>query len=221
VFDEIFYSECLYCSTAVKYRETICKACFSEIKKVIHRCRLCGYPLNVEAEVCKNCLESKYYDKLFIPFWYTSVVKSVLKKIKFRYNIKGYRLIDELVRKNLMKMDRYDIITYVPSTFMRRFRRFVHPAEYIANILSDIYMTPCEPLLKRVRNTSYQWRLKKKERLKNVSEAFTPKKELFDLKILLVDDIMTTGATLNECAKMLKGAGARKVDCYVLSKGLF
>lgn len=220
MFDEIFYSECINCGLEIKYSEVICPHCKDLIKKVYFCCKRCGYPLSVEAEICKNCLSPNFYDKLYIPFLYTGILRTVLKKVKFRYNYKGYKLISELVRKNLMLKERYDIITAVPSTFLRRFRRFIHPADYISGILSEIYKIPFEHLLKRNRNTNYQWRLRRKDRFENVKNAFSPKRELFDLKILLVDDIMTTGATINECCKILKDAGAKKVDCYVLTKGL-
>lgn len=221
MFDEIFYSECIQCGSTIDYKCILCDNCTNKIRKVSFRCKRCGYPLNVEAEMCKNCIDPNYYDKLFIPFWYSGVLKVVLKGVKFRYNIKGYKLISDLVKRNLFKMDRYDIITSVPSTFFRRFRRFVHPSEYVAKLLSNIYNIPYESLLKRCIHTEYQWKLKKKDRFKNIENAFIPKREIFDLKILLVDDIMTTGATINECSKILKYAGAKKVDCYILSKGLF
>lgn len=220
MFDEIFYSECINCGVEIKYNEIVCEDCKSLIKRVSFRCKRCGCPLSIETEICKNCLTAHHFDNLYIPFLYVGAIRTVLKKVKFRYNYKGYKLISELVKKNLLLKDRYDIITAVPSTFLRRFRRFIHPAEYIALILSDIYKIPYELVLKRKRHTNYQWRLRKKDRFENVKGAFSPKRELFDLKILLVDDIMTTGATLNECCKVLKDAGAKKVDCYVLSKGL-
>lgn len=221
MFDEIFYSECMKCGIRIDQNRSFCDNCFNDFFPVDKRCDRCGYPLRVDAVFCNNCITTRYYDRLFIPYWYNGNMKIVLKSIKFRYNLKNAAVLDYLVKKKLFKFDRYDIITVVPSYFFRRFRRFFHPAEYVAKKLSEIFNIKYEYLLERKKDTEYQWKLKRKNRVENIKNAFSPKKELFDLKILLVDDIMTTGATIQECSRMLKDAGASKVDCYVLSKGLF
>ncbi|MCX8083430.1 MAG: ComF family protein [Calditerrivibrio sp.] len=221
MLDELFYAECIGCSCKIVYYQTLCDNCLKNIKKINTFCQKCGYPLSIKASTCNNCIIPKYYNKLFIPYWYQGSIKTLLKKIKFHYNLKGLTLLDYLIKKQLFKFDFYDIITTVPSSFLRRFRRFIHPADYIAKTIAKIYGIKFERILKRKRHTTYQWKLRKKERYENVKNAFSCEKNLFDLKILLVDDIMTTGATINECSKVLMSAGAKKVDCYIFSKGLF
>lgn len=221
MLDEIFYSKCIGCDKKISINRTVCEDCIAHIPYVHSSCEKCGYPLSINGKICKNCFNINYYNKLFIPFWYSGILKILLKKIKFEYNLNGVKLLDQLFSKRLYKLERYDIVTSVPSYFWRHFRRFVHPAEFLAKRISKVYSIKYEVLLERVRYTEYQWKLKKSKRKENIKDAFSPKKELFDLKILLVDDIMTTGATIRECAKTLKDAGAAKVDCYVFSKGLF
>jgi ComF family protein len=221
MFDEIFYSECLNCKSKISDRQSFCEECLKKVLAVSTKCEKCGYPLHVNSSICKNCFDINSYEKLYIPYWYSGSLKILLKEIKFRYNIKGLKVLHGLIRRKLFKMGRYDYVTSVPSTFWRRFRRFVHPAQYIAWQLCEIYNLKYDVLLKRARHTEYQWKLKRKEREENIKNAFIPKKELFDLKILLVDDIMTSGATIRECSRVLKDAGAAKVDCYIFSKGMF
>jgi ComF family protein len=73
-----------------------------------------------------------------------------------------------------------------------------------------------ENLLKRTRYTAYQSKLSKAERAKNIKGVFETRANLKGKKILLVDDILTTGSTLREAAKTLKKAGADRVDIYTL-----
>ena len=72
--------------------------------------------------------------------------------------------------------------------------------------------------LKRTRKTEYQYKLKSYMRHKNVKNAFSCIKDISGLKILLVDDIITTGATVSECCKVLRKSGASVIDVYSLSK---
>jgi ComF family protein len=103
---------------------------------------------------------------------------------------------------------------------MRKLKRFFHPTDIIAKELSEKYAIKFKKTLKRIRNTDFQWKMSKQNRFKNVKGAFLSICDVSGLKILLVDDIMTTGATINECALVLKNNGAEKVDCFVFSRGL-
>lgn len=116
-----------------------------------------------------------------------------------------------------------DLIAPVPLHFRRRFMRRFNQSSLLALHISREAKKPYEPfLLKRIRHTKQQTQLNKEERKKNVRGAFSIGNN-FDVKgktILLVDDVLTTGATLSSCAKTLKEAGAKKVYCLVFARTL-
>jgi ComF family protein len=111
----------------------------------------------------------------------------------------------------------YDVITPVPSHYTRRLRRIMHPASVLAWYIAGMNGMKAETLVVRRKKTGYQWKLKKKQRIKNVSGAFAVRGFCSGKKILLVDDIYTTGSTVNECASVLKNCGAELVDVYTLA----
>jgi predicted amidophosphoribosyltransferase len=87
----------------------------------------------------------------------------------------------------------------------------------IAEEFSKILCIPIDDGLKRIRRTEYQRGKTAKERVRNVESAFTYRGNLKDKRILLIDDVMTTGATLNECSRTLKMAGSPFVMCMNLA----
>ncbi|WP_303700497.1 ComF family protein [Flexistipes sinusarabici] len=219
--NEIFYSECAGCDTKIEPGKYLCRQCLGALPLVVETCEACGYPLEVSASCCRNCSSSKFFDYLFIPFWYKGVIKEALKNLKFRYGYREINFLKYLTNFVECRAGDYDFITPVPSHFIRKFRRFIHPADIIASNIAEKYGKKKVEILKRRKYTKYQWQLKKNMRHVNVRKAFELRKEVKGSKILLVDDIMTTGNTLNECAKLLKSNGACIVDCLVLSKGIF
>lgn len=199
----------------------LCDSCLKTLPYVKNSCPSCGYPLEVEAAYCRNCFNKNKYDFLYIPFWYTGVIKTLLKEIKFRYGVRGIYFLKELISTLNYDFSGYDAVVAVPSHMIRKLRRFKHPADIISDVLADKNNIPKKGILVRHKYTKYQWQLKKKSRKINVKNAIGIKSDVSKLNILLVDDILTTGNTINECARVLKKDGASKVDCFVLSKGVF
>ena len=221
LLNDIFFSECLICNKKINYSLSLCRDCFNNIDRVSHFCGNCGHPLIISADYCKYCAEENQFDKLIFYYWYKKEIRAILTDIKFRFGIKSMNTLKILVQDMEFFDFDYDIITSVPSHIFRKFIRFKHPAEVIAKLLSKKYEISYLKLLSRIINTEFQWKLHKDKRFANIRNAFICKKHLSDLKILLVDDIVTTGSTLNECAKMLKKSGAVKVDALALTRGVY
>lgn len=116
-----------------------------------------------------------------------------------------------------------DLILPVPLHFRKYFSRGYNQAEVLAAALSERTKIPCRTrLLRRKQGTATQTFLSATARRKNVRNVFhvrDPKHELAGKTILLIDDVVTTGATLNECARLLKEAGARAVHCLTAATG--
>lgn len=116
-----------------------------------------------------------------------------------------------------------DLILPVPLHFRKYFSRGYNQAAVLAETLSSRTKTTCRTgLLRRRHGTTTQTFLSPSARRKNVRNVFhirDPKHELVGKTILLIDDVVTTGATLNECARLLKEAGAKAVYCLTAASG--
>lgn len=105
-----------------------------------------------------------------------------------------------------------DVITSVPLHWWKRLRRGYDQASLLARVMSHETHIEQHSTLKRIKNTRTQTRLNEEQRQQNVRNAFVAKvNDLEGKKVILVDDVLTTGATMDECARVLKEAGAAEV----------
>ncbi len=131
------------------------------------------------------------------------------------------RLGDEaaaLVAERLVKPD-VTVVTFVPADADRRLVRGHHPAARLATALAAHWQLPCEPLLERRRRSRRQRGLTLAERRRNVAGAFAATTGA-PAAVLLVDDVYTSGATVDAAASALRGAGASRVDVVTFARAL-
>ncbi len=130
-------------------------------------------------------------------------------------------MLSDLLGQRVMEaswVDSIDAVVAVPTYWMRRIAKDVYPADAFAASLAKRLRVPLAPVLQRVRGGRHQIGLSYSQRLANVRGAFALRRGagLNGAKLLLVDDVKTTGATLNECAKILRRNGAAAVYAAVL-----
>jgi ComF family protein len=108
---------------------------------------------------------------------------------------------------------RFDVIVPVPLHAARQRERGFNQASLLADLLSAQTSIPSRPLLERIRYTTTQTALDRSQRMENLHNAFRLRKkaDVRGLRVLLIDDVLTTGSTLSECARVLKRAGANSV----------
>lgn len=208
------------------------------------RCICCGMllPINAQREICSDCekglsflkeCEFKYspggnLTKVYSAFEYGGSIRKAVHRLKFGetpHNASvlvdlSYPVIENAIHSHCKSCSNYDIIIPTPLHPKRKRQRGYNQSELIASRLSYHMKIPMLKgvLVKKV-NTPPQSRLKREERLINLVGVFYVKKPklIRDRRILLVDDIMTTGSTLEQCAKVLTDAGAGHVDAYVVA----
>ena len=143
-------------------------------------------------------------------------------ELKFSGNRAIARAAAELSAPLLLaeKFDYIDYIVPVPLHYRRFFKRGYNQSEVIASMLAKQLNKPYKNLLKRTRSTQRQATLSREERLKNLQGAFAVKKpaHVSGKKILLVDDVLTTGATLHACAEALQQAGSAEILVFTLAR---
>ena len=180
-------------------------------------CAGCGKEGNY---VCKKC-ELYMVDTLQMPgftaLWeYNGVVKELIHRIKFEGE---YDIIKELVNKKDFEIADNTIITYVPMHIKKQKKRGFNQAEIIAKEIGKKTNKPVVKMLKKIKEISDQAKLDKTARLENVRNVFQfCVKPGFTQNVLLVDDVYTSGATMQECSKVLRKAGIENISGFTLAK---
>lgn len=210
----LFTTHCKYCNTLIEKGE-ICADCSKALPEIKgERCKYCG----AEKERCRCKKHRMGYDGITSPFYYEGGIKKGIGRLKFngKENI-AYTLATAMASsvKNDFGDVSFDFICFVPFTPMQKIRRNYNQSELLAEHLSQILKIPLKKVLIKLFETDSQHNQNLRNRSGNVFGVYDIK-ENADVKyktVLLVDDIKTTGATLNECAWLLKIRGAKEVYC--------
>ena len=219
----IFPSTCLVCGAAGDAGEDICFACRDDLPWLGHACRVCAIPLRPPATRCGHCI-------LVPPAWCSAVAvcrydfpaDALVGELKFRHRMAAGRLMGGLLAQAVetQRADHRppDRIVSLPLHRRRLAERGFNQASEITRELSRRSGIPSDgSCLTRIRATEAQHLLPAKERRRNVHGAFRSH-SVDGLEILLVDDVMTTGATLEAATAALLAAGAAQVDVAVFAR---
>ena len=202
--------KCISCGKDIPsfYEKPYCFSCEKEIKlSTRNRCLICDLPINNEAKICDFCKTNhRHFKRVFTPLIYDNIVRKTLisyKKDNKRYLAKGFAITIYNYIKNYA--NDFDIITYVPLTKEKRKERSFNQSEYIAKELGKLLNIEVEEFLIKAKVTIEQKTLNFQERKKNLLNSFKLKniEKLKDKNVLLVDDIITTCATIDECSRVL------------------
>ena len=228
----IFPAACLGCrgDLAPGDRPGICGKCWKSIKTIRRLlCQRCGLPLPDGGGRCDSCRKRKGsgpLKKIRSAALYEGPLRELIKR--FKYQRKSYltpawgELLYQTAAANPEFLSCRHIIP-VPVRPFKRWRRGYNPAELIARQFCRKTGQRLEnDWLKATRGRRSQTGLSRKERFKNVEGAFGARTVRLPARgdILLIDDVCTTGATLEECAKALKAAGARRIFALTLAREL-
>jgi ComF family protein len=202
-------------------------------------CLGCQTPLEAmdEFHLCRHCIGSINHnamppfelDDLPVLVYSACIYDDALKELVHSFKYKGKTVLANIFSKLMIdyikdnpEITDVDLVTVVPLYKDRLREREFNQSLLIANPISKEYSLALTNILEKTHKTRYQNELLKSERLKNLKGAFgiSAKADIRDKKILLIDDIMTTGSTLGECAKTLLSGGAGSVKCYTLARGI-
>lgn len=220
-------SSCALCSAAGN--SALCDACNARfVATSCHRCRQCALPMTDDtAQRCGACLSSpRAFDATFVATNYAAPVDHLVLALKFGSRLAlaplFARLLHQAIRQQ-PEMSPPDIITVVPLSEKRLIERGFNQALEIARPLAAALSAPLEPkLLARTRETLMQSRLHPDERHRNIHRAFALHPRMASRvqgrHVAVVDDVMTTGETLNEIAALLKRHGASRVTNLVFAR---
>lgn len=190
-------------------------------------CETCWSKIRINATVCSiegDC-EGFAFDRVFYATTYDETMKRCIRLFKYEGKVQMVNLLGEIMAdfadKNINSHE-IDLIVPMPLHPVKLRERQFNQSEALATYLAKkLNKKIIKDRIKRIKYTLPQTELKREDRLKNVKDAFLAKRHngFEDRTILLIDDVFTTGATLHECAKSLKNAGAKKVIAFALARG--
>ena len=202
----LFPSKCVLCRQLLKTGETdLCGSCRADAPE---------YP--------NRKIKLQFLDSFAAVWYYEGNVRASLLRYKF-HNARSYSAsYGRILAMKLLREypDGFDVLTWVPVSRLRKLRRGYDQVELLAKAVGKELGMPPVPTLKKIRNNRPQSRLKGAEaRRANVLGAYRilENTDVKGKRVALLDDILTTGATAGECARVLLSAGAKEVHCAAMA----
>ena len=218
IIDLIYPKMCSGCRREGRH---ICEDCQRKIGEIGQICPMCCKP-SLDGWTHPRCQEARGMERLIVGLPYRGVVQQCLKKIKYKSAWEIINFLFEVWKKKIgfqMLDSRCQecIVTSVPMWSQKERERGFNQAKILAELMGESM-----DLLERVRETRPQYGLKKEARRENVEGAFMVRyectNEQMKQRIILVDDVWTTGATMRECARVLKENGVKEVWGVALAR---
>ncbi|MBF0220498.1 MAG: ComF family protein [Gammaproteobacteria bacterium] len=219
---------------AAGVRLDICQGCYDELPWNHHHCCRCALPLKVTdttvaapLPLCGQCQrQPPRFDTLFAPFTYDAALAKLITGLKFSARLSHGRLLGELLAASLQQawqqqtLAKPQAILAVPLHWRRQQQRGYNQAGEVARYVAARCQIPlASHLCRRQRATAKQTELHARERQRNMRGAFVinPNQPL-PQHIAMIDDVVTTGATVRELTIVLKRAGVQRVDVWALAR---
>ena len=225
VWQRYCYHSCIICRRTTQ--QPLCEACFRCLPHHTHACYQCGNPLMTPImydNICGQCLsQPPAFSRTVAPFKYEGHIQSWILSLKFNRCIRQAKLLANLFSRQLENHYKHttqpSLIIPIPLHQQRQQHRGYNQAQCIAYHVSKITGIPInDSLLIRHKPTQAQAKTNLKQRKNNVSKAFVCDNTPLPQHIALLDDVMTSGNTLNEACKTLKKAGAQHIDNWVIAR---
>ncbi len=217
--DLIFPKICLSCGVN---DFSLCPKCQNKIKILkTDTCIYCG-KISLRGKICQNCRRKSSLTGVIVATKYSGIIKESIHQFKYDGDTELLQPLGKILVKKFsdIKIPGQITITSVPLHRKRKNTRGFNQSELLGKYLANEVGGRYEELLKRIKSTESQIKFHKYERIDNLKGAFKAEtKNLSGKKIILVDDVCTSGATLETCAKELRRAGAREVWGLVLAHG--
>lgn len=219
---------CQLCDAANDHAtHSICTACEAELPWLGANCLICAVPLPAANAICGACQKKPpAFARVEAPWRYAFPVDSLITRFKHQSQWPHGRLLSELLAEHLQHafaegLPRPDALLAVPLAQRRQRQRGFNQAQMLADWLGNALQLPVHShWLQRQIDTPAQQGLDAATRKRNLRQAFvlTQRASIADRHLALVDDVLTTGATADIITRLLRRAGATRVDVYCLAR---
>lgn len=212
---------CLLCGAAGEDDLDLCRACAEELPRNDRCCARCALPLALPAPLCGRCQRRPPpWERAWMPFRYGWPLDQLETRFKFGRSLACGRVLATLWQRETAPLARPDLLLPVPLHRSRLRQRGYNQALELARPLARAAGVPLDTqALQRVRRTDAQSELDARSRRRNVRGAFAVRAGAqLPRHVAVLDDVMTTGATLAQCVLALKQAGVSRVDVWALAR---
>ncbi len=230
VIDSLIPRHCLFCLEQTSGNNDLCPHCRTHIQHNKLACQRCALPLSTsDSSICGNCLSHQYYyNQVYSPFIYTDAIRYLIRQLKYHNKIHYAQTLARLFIQSSTQFQDFqlpEVLIPMPMHTQRLQQRGYNQALELARFFAAHFQLQLDyKSLLRTRPTLLQAGLNAKERQKNVKNAFNINKHAHISRlsgiqhIALIDDVMTTGSTLNEAAKILRQSGIKRVDAWIIAR---
>lgn len=222
IFSLLYPPVCTVCGESVEPNEYLCDACDDKIVRIVPPfCSKCSEPFAGAITGpfdCANCGHRKlHFEAAVAAYRARGIIRRVILDFKYGRQMHLRHLLGQWLAAALsdarLRDRHFDVIVPVPLHPARERERGFNQAGLLADLLSGKMSILAKPVLERTRYTTTQTAFDRVERMENLRNAFRLRKkaDVRGLRVLLIDDVLTTGSTVSECARILKEAGASSV----------
>jgi competence protein ComFC len=220
---------CAICSANVGVDQYLCADCEGKLVRIVPPfCAVCSEPFTgaiTSSFTCANCAHRRlYFDAAVAAYRSRGIVRHIILELKYHRHIHLRHLVARWLFTALdaerLRGRSFDVIVPVPLHPARERERGFNQSALLTQLLSAHMSIEARPLLERIRYTTTQTAFDRTERMQNLHGAFRLRKnaDVRELRVLLVDDVLTTGSTLSECARVLKESGAGSVHAITAAR---
>ena len=221
LWDQALQPICHNCRTDPESNHGLCEKCLQLISLNATCCEICARPLTQNL-VCGQCQKiPPFFDRALTPLLYVDPVDRFLCGLKYREQFSFARFAAGVMTNHALKTGQKtpDMICPVPMTSKTLRKRGFNQSAFIGQLIAwQLGIPMSSNLILKTRDTAHQSDLKAKERQNNLKGAFECKRQVRGRHIVIVDDVLTTGATANEISKTLKKYGASRVDIWACAR---
>ena len=206
----VFPPHCLLCGREIDELVAVCESCWEELPRWGSVCEVCGVGIGPGLDLCSECaVEARPYA------WARSLgpYEGVLRELVLILKYQGERMAARLLAREMAKLVQGEVrlITWVPPDPKRLRERGFHGAEILGREVARALQLPARPLLRKLRHTPEQVGRPREERMNAMHGLFRAMRRGRGETVLLVDDVLTTGATVAEGVRALQEAGFGEV----------
>lgn len=221
--DALFPPRCRLCGAPGAAGRDLCPGCHADLPWLGAACVRCALPLPAAGQLCGHCQrQPPAFDRVIAPFRYAAPLDHLVQRLKFHQDLAMARLLGQLLAEHLARQPgpRPALLLPVPLHRRRLAERGYNQSLEIGRVLRARLDIPLAPALaRRVRHTEAQTTLPARGRRGNLRGAFRlAAAGPLPAHVAILDDVLTTGSTAGELARLLRAAGARQVEVWVLAR---
>lgn len=220
----LYPRRCILCGAIGDYELHLCHACHDSLPFNHHACPRCALPLPPHVpstQWCGRCIKRQPpFTQTITTLRYEPPVNRLVGMLKFQHKLHLVKPLAGLLIEQLGELhEQPDLLIPVPLHPLRLRQRGFNQSVEITRILAKHYRLPYDwRICRRIKETKAQSELNEKERRRNLSNAFQVCTKVNGSHLVLVDDVITTGATVTELSKLLKKAGAKRIDVWAVAR---